>query len=560
MSKIKVLPAQLINQIAAGEVVERPASVVKELFENSLDAESTQIVLEIASGGRELIRVTDNGCGLSPVEARMALERHATSKISKAEDLFQINTFGFRGEALPSIASVSEFSLKTRLADETAGFELTLSAGKLQSEGPAGLAPGTQITVRKLFWNTPARLKYLKTEQSELTQIVKTFTEIALVHPEVSFTFIKDGKEYLNLPAKQELVTRLEGLLNLPQEKLLPVYLEGFDFKLSGFISKPELNFKSKSKQIVYVNERPITNPLVNYTVREAYGTLLPPQVQPAFVLLLEIAPELVDVNVHPRKTEVRFVNQVEVLNKFKQAVSQTLRKNDLTPGFNQTSSPTTTFSTNSVTSSPEKQGNLELEMEVQEKNDAGSPYRAIGQVENSYILSSSSSGLVIFDQHAAHERLLYEALLANQIKPKQQTLLMPRLLKLSPQEDATFQEFKQDLQALGFDFEALGNLSYSLSSVPAPLGNTDIEKLLSESLGELSEVGKIKNSTAKLDRLLKTMACKAAVKFNDQLSLLEQQALLDKLHKLENGYTCPHGRPLKFEISYQELRGRFGR
>ncbi len=641
MSEIKILSEQLRNQIAAGEVVERPASVVKELVENSIDAGGSRIVVEIIAGGTELIRVTDDGKGMSREDAELALERHATSKISEEADLHNIGTMGFRGEALASIASVSQFRLRTKKKGEVEGTEVVCNGSNVESVEAVGCPEGTQIEVRNLFYNTPARKKYLKTLGTEYRQILEALNAVALAYPGVSFSLIKDGKIVYDVPAangEAALLDRVRALLGKSvADEMIPVFYGGGDIQVTGLIGRPSIARSSRRAQSLFVNKRPVQNNSVAYMVRDAYGTLLMDGKKPMFVMMIEIHPKLVDVNVHPRKSEVRFVDQREVCRVVRRACKAALevhvvapkieRQGDVFGGENLRNEAFKSMrsgeiggdvsnqedrSASEVRSSgfvgrpgpnimrfepsggssrvtggqnfigqPDRvdvQGAMEfnenfsfgkkeslLAVEQRESAGLGSENLSmlpLAQVANSYIVAQNSDGLVLIDQHAAHERVLFEKFKdAWEKRPlAKQPMLVPMNIELSHQEIAVFEENKEVFESLGFEIDAFGGNTFAVGAVPSDASRVNVEKLLIGILDDLVNERKVKSAEERKIKILEYMACRTAIKFGDPLTMEEMKGLVKEMDATAGVLTCPHGRPTMIPLTFDELEKKFGR
>ncbi len=614
MSKIQQLPEHLINQIAAGEVVERPASVVKELLENSLDAGAKKIIIEVSGGGDSFLRITDDGSGMDREDAVLAFERHATSKIATTDDLFTIHTLGFRGEAIASIASVSSVTLQTKKRGEMEGTLVIAEGGKISKIQPIGTPEGTQIEVQNLFFNTPARKKYLKSDSTEYQHILDTVTWIALAFCHVSFRVIHDGKLVFDLPGVEDEFTRIRTLFGKTiADDLIPVFYGHSQIQLKGFIGKPVLARSNRNFQYLFVNDREVKSHVLGYAVKQSYASLLPKEKYPVFFLYFDIDPSMVDVNVHPRKMEVRFRDEREIFSATTQACRKALETHVLAPNIGggvpvnyyterkaqplKVGEPVTEFQvpsegegTNEAAAvavaavaditppsakSPVDTGftaaaqeNLQQEMvfspqsvphHAQERKHLD-PMLALAQLNNSYILCRQGTALVIVDQHAAHERIRFTEIFAefSQKKLTTQTLAIPFQMELSTKEICMFEENTELFKQLGFEIEPFGGKTYAVHSVPASLGQKDIQQAFTGLLDEFSE-GKnnVEEQTAKA---LTYLSCRSAVKFGDPLSREEQVALIEKLQTLDQPYTCPHGRPTMIVMSSEELKKRFGR
>ena len=610
MTIIKVLPEHLINQIAAGEVVERPASVVKELVENSLDAGAKRITVEVNGGSDDFLRITDDGFGMEPEDARMALERHATSKIVSSDDLFNIRSLGFRGEALASIASVSNFILQTKKRDLMHGTMIVCDGGKLKKVKAMGCVDGTSIEVRRLFFNTPARKKYLKNDATEYGHILDTLTGLALANHEVCFRLVHDDKLVFDLPATEDRIVRAAEILGRQvTDCFIPVFYGHSAIGLEGFIGKPVIARSNRRGQHLFVNGREVASHVLSYAVRQSYFSLLPKEKHPVFLLFLSVDPALVDVNVHPRKLEVRFADEKEIFRIFVSACKKALEKHVLAPVFSSDDGIANSdlglqadFGAarehSGVMKAPDKPLVSEVAPSLQvvsgaddsvlENFPAGRAldnrseiplqselpvhggfalYRAaeraglselepLAQMDNSYILCKQGEALVILDQHAAHERVRYSQLLTEfeQKQKSVQPLIAPLQLELSAREVALIEDNKELFEGMGFEIEPFGGNTYSIFAVPGYLVKHDIGAALRGLLDDISDYGEKGDFQKRKERALVFAACRSAVKFGDPLSKEEQKSLCEKLMQLDLPYTCPHGRPTMFSISFDEL------
>ncbi len=596
--KIHVLPTSLANRIAAGEVVERPASVVKELVENCLDASATKVVVEIEEAGKGRIRVLDDGVGMDREDALRAIERHATSKIHHADDLFAIQTLGFRGEALPSIASVSLFSLTTRGLDSV-GTRLTIEGGELKHVEDVGFPRGTEIDIRKLFYNTPARRKFLKRDATELAAISEVMQRIALVRPDVRIEYRHNGRDLMNLPATDDLHERVAGVFGKDAyPKLFPVSGERGGFHLSGMISAPELTRPTPAALHLFVNGRPIRDRSLMHAVTSAYGTMLEPRRFPIAALMLEMPIDLLDVNVHPAKTEVRFADARMVYRILHEGVREALGRSPWlggvgTPGGgrretggdavgaeialanyfkSQSGQRHFTIPGGSTYQSPmQVQGSPASMVENQSfaVGPAAAPFgmgfssfTVLAQLHNTYILVSTPRGLGIIDQHAAHERVAFERLKVSYDTQKieRQILLFPVRVELDAGRLAALEEFVGDVTALGFDVETFGGDSVQIRAVPQLLAGADPASALRDLLDELADAGGSRAVEDRIDLALATLACHSAIRANEALNYEQMEALLRQLDTIDFATHCPHGRPVFIEVSQMELEKRFGR
>ncbi len=588
---IKKLDQDLINKIAAGEVVERPASVVKELMENSIDAGAEQINLEIKNGGIDLIMLQDNGSGMSKEDAKLAIERHATSKIFSLEDLFNIRTLGFRGEALASISAVSQFTLETKTKDSAEGTKLSIVNGKL-SIVSYGCPEGTKITIKDLFYNVPARKKFLKSATTEYNHILELLTQFALINPQISFKLTHNNKLILNLPKTDKWLTRLKQVLGTDiANYLIPVAAKG-TVAISGFIGKPQIARNNRKAQFIFINKRIVSDFLITKAVKEGYSTLIPKELYPTFVLNIELPPDLVDVNVHPRKAEVKFKNTQEIYLSVLQAVQKSLTNNidqeiilgdqravkkftlKTEPSF-RSYQPKISYQSSFKSIKPEaskinqalkfSKEILQADFIEQKNQEKVGDWRLLGQIHNAYLLVEAPQGILIIDQHAAAERILYEKFKKQfgSQKIKSQKLLLPLTLELSAKEVEILNQSLEFLSNLGFDIEIFGNNSFIVNAVPQDLDKLDIKTTILGIISDLedNDFNQTKSIDEKKDLVIKYAACRTAIKFNDKITSQEQIKLLeDILTIMDKINTCPHGRPFIMELTLDQLAKNFKR
>ncbi len=609
MGKIRLLPEALACQVAAGEVVERPASVVKELVENSLDAGAANIEVRVQRGGIALIRVTDDGCGMNRDDALMCLERNATSKIRTKEDLGSITTLGFRGEAIPSIASVSKFRLATREPGALAGTEVIINGGKLERVNDCGEPPGTQIEVRSLFYNLPARRKFLRTEATEYAHLEQVLKTQAIAHESVRFSLVRDERLAFQLPATPSLRERIGGLVggDLASRLLEIEPHEHKGVRVRGFIGPPGMGRSDRRQQLTFLNGRPVEAAIVTRALREGYHTALMKGQYPVTFLFLETDPAAVDVNVHPAKREVRFHDGFAVQEAIAAAVARTLRERMVRPvsgvGLTGTAPmerppvvqeellppappsfprldprPAPLFTAlerqraesadtqeglvpDPTLSSPPSVSEPEPEPAAEERPKA-SDYRIIGVLGKLYVLLEAKEGLVLMDQHAAHERVLFEELrrrMETEGAPSQR-LLAPLMVDLVPRDFDLVSRHLGTLSKLGFAAEPFGGNTLKIDAIPAFLKRDDPESFLHEVIEELRVASDRMSSLRLGEDLIATTVCRAAVKANDTLKEPELRKLLEDLLVCDMPYCCPHGRPTLIQIGYAELERKFGR
>ncbi|MFC1616005.1 DNA mismatch repair endonuclease MutL [Patescibacteria group bacterium] len=600
MSLIKLLPENLVNQIAAGEVVERPASVVKELVENSIDAGGDRIVVDVKNAGRTFIKVADNGVGMSKEDCEMALERHATSKINNENDLWKIKTMGFRGEALASIASVSKLTLKSKKADDIAGTEIECDGGDFVTIKDVGMSDGTQVQVHNLFFNTPARQKYLKKESTELSHITNILNKIALANPSIALKLIHNDKVVFDWQKSNDLLSRIgEVFGRATADAMLPLYYGGSDFKMDGFVGKPVLARSSSKYQYFFVNGRAVQHYLFANTITNAFHSMLMERKRPIFFINIHIDPALIDVNVHPRKIEIRFEDEQTILKVLYGATKKALESNNLMPkGFSESQrymsdnlpqsfrnkapqdskiNKSIFHNKKSTNDMDSVQGAMSFSKSVLEEkrdfkgvdisrtneiNDQKTSIEPIGQVLNSYIIAKNDQGLVLIDQHAAHERVRYDELMTqyeNQKKSVQQ-LLVPQQLELSYDEIQILKDQNDLFTKLGFEIEPFGGKTFVIQSVPSCLAKEDMHEIIKGVLDDIDQGKKANNMQGKQEEILTYFSCRSAIKFGQKLELPEMQALVNQLNKISRPFTCPHGRPTMVSLTLDELGRMFGR
>lgn len=601
MGKIVVLDQEVSNKIAAGEVIERPASVVKELVENSIDAGSTAITIEIKNGGISFIRVSDNGEGINEDDAVIAFERHATSKIKKAGDLNNISTLGFRGEALASIAAVSQVELITKTLKSITGVLVEVNGGKVIKKEETGCPNGTTIVIKNLFYNTPARLKFLKKESTEGGLISDLIERLSLTHPEISFKLINNNQTILHTTGNGEVLTTILSVFGKDFAKaMIPIDIENNEIRITGFIGRPEISRSNRNFQCVFINNRYIKSRIISSAIESGYKTLMMVNRYPVVVLYLTINPNLVDVNVHPSKMEVRFDNEERIYNFVYEAVSATLRNRILIPQISlnvhevkkpdlaevnhsiekiedisriqdehvneqkeeyivkQDIKPDYKFKT-SIDQVQEQLFSLN-EVEQQQVNIEKS-YKIIGQLFSTYILIEMQDKLFIVDQHAAHERLKYKKLLNkyNNGESMSQKLISPIVVNLSYNEFKRIEDNIELFDKIGYEMEPFGDTTFLIRSVPYIFGENYAKEFLIEVIDVLADK-KIKNTLDLRENILYSMACKSAVKANDNLSDIEMKQLIEDVLKMEDAFTCPHGRPIIISISKYEIEKMFKR
>ena len=593
--RIRILPEDLANRIAAGEVIERPASVLKELAENAIDAEARTITIAVQGAGRRLIQVSDDGCGMSRDDALLAFERHATSKIHSAADLGCITTLGFRGEALPSIASVSRLTVTTCPQLGETGTLLELEGGVIRQVREWAGPVGTSIEVRQLFFNTPARLKFLKSRHTELGHMLTALSQLALAHPGIRFRLTHERQVLFDLPPAQTIHERLATIWGAEiGRQLIPIEAREGSLLVSGFISPPTWSRASRDAQYLFVNGRMVRDRVILHALSEAYRHVLPEKRHAMAFVFLTLPPQDVDVNVHPHKTEVRFVQPDLVHASVRQAIQQALsrtavprqsppRLQEAAPSM---AAPASSQATNRVRPPPIGEAQIRPPSLAAVENGAASvtpseprasldrfpiepsplvpthELRPLGQIHHSFIVADGPDGLYLFDQHALQERILYEVLKAGfraEGVPRQH-LLFPAAIELTPAAMSWFAEFRELLARLGFDAEPFGGTTVVLRTVPAVLSEYPYLDIYRDTLAALTATGRTSPYDEIVEAMLASLACHDAIKINRPLDLSEMRRLLDEFADVGAPPTCPHGRPLALTIPIAELRRRFHR
>ena len=657
-NKIRILDKDTINKIAAGEVIERPASVVKELIDNSIDAGATDIRIEVEKGGKNSILVRDNGCGMSRDDALLAYKKHATSKLTRIEDLDTVSTMGFRGEALSSITAIAKVEILTRPLEEITGTKIVIHGGKVLDISDAGAAPGTSVYLKDLFYNTPARRKYLKSDRTELAHITDTITQLALANPDISFTLLSEGKTVIRNAGSSDPFKSIVNLLGPDTARsMLPLEYRTEDFEIRGYISKPETTRGESDQLFLFVNTRPVASRAISKSIREGYYTKIPKGRYPVAVLSLILDPGEVDVNVHPRKAEVRFSREKELGNVVTSAIEEVLSGHALVPeirekrdrisqktfevsgssGRLQVSESPETFQkkvAGKETEVSEKAGVLESGKILREKaetytypvkdterklkkserfldftgeggaqeilrekeqdskkeaekqkekekdgegergkinteerqkpkqkpnTDPLEDLRIIGQVSKLYILAEKGEDLVLIDQHAAHERILYEQVLKMK-QSRVQELITPVTIDLTPKEKVLMEEYIPYLEECGFGISEFGDNTYVVTFVPEVFGRLENPEVVHDVVSDLLASGKVKKDTGISEKVCKTLACRAAIKGGAACNPRQMEELIEQLKKAENPYSCPHGRPTVVTFTKGELDRMFAR
>jgi len=573
-SRIQILPEEIAQTIAAGEVVERPASVVKELMENAIDAGSSEIVVELKMGGLQLIRVYDNGEGIEREDVPLALQRYATSKIKKAEDLFAIHTLGFRGEALPSIASVSKMTIKTRVSNSISGTKAVCEGGEIKSISEIGCPLGTEVEVKNIFYNIPVKRKFLKSIRSELRYCLNHFLKLSLSHPLISFKFIHDGRMLHEYLKTESPLVRIEAILGREiYDHLRPCEFEENEIKILGFASLPSISKGNSDAIYIYVNKRFVKDRMIYKAITESYRHVLPTGKFPIVILYITIPPYAVDVNIHPTKAEVKFRDPERVFH----AVVGTLSSIHEGEPF---STDRVESATGVVPDSSPPMKSYHAYLPLMQRDDGKSvpmvreeggfewkvedkiPFRILGQVQGTYIVCEGEKGVIFIDQHAAHERILF-----NQYKNQYETksivsekYLIPVPMELSAEESFILDSHLEEFESMGFEIDPIGEKVYAIRSKPSFMNQKDPKAIVREILDELSSLKREGKGTEVTDNILITLSCHSAIRGNFTLRREEMEKLVGTLYPFNLSATCPHGRPIFFLFHQDELNKQFKR
>ncbi|MBN1559460.1 DNA mismatch repair endonuclease MutL [candidate division KSB1 bacterium] len=591
-SKIQILSEQVINKIAAGEVIDRPSSVVKELVENSLDAQADEITIILKDGGKALIQVIDNGVGMTEQDAIMSFQRHATSKIRDFRDVERVMSLGFRGEALASIAAVSRVEMKTVPRQQIEGTQINLEAGIVSNIGSTGGVCGTSVAVKNIFFNTPARRKFLRATTTEYRHILSVLSRFTMAHPEIEFTLIHEDNQVYHLK-KAELRHRIGEVLGKHVgDSLMPIAEENAIFKVAGYLGNYDVVRKSRGEQYFFVNSRFIVDRTLSAAVISGYGELLPKGRFPIYILFFDIDPERIDVNVHPTKSEIKFADQHMLFSLVRGSVKRALLSDQIVPELQQENLPRSSkaarfrapllddikgydkrqialdfdAAASALYSSPEERSITQTSASAMTSSAEKTTPRStadgmmLWQLHNKYIVSQIKSGFVIIDQHAAHERITYETVKVRfrEKKAPSQQLLFPVTLELSSEDHALLLEILTLLEKIGFILKGFGGRTIIVEGIPAGMRIRQEEKILLDILDEYKL-----ESDAKIDmqeRVAKSVACRASIMSGDRLTTEEMNSLIDQLFACETPYFCPHGRPTMITMSMEEIDGRFER
>ena len=569
MKRIRALDEETVNKIAAGEVIERPASVVKELVENSIDAGAHKVLIEVEDGGKSFIKVTDDGCGIDPDDLPLAFQKHATSKISGALDLEKIATLGFRGEALASIASVSEaVEVRTKTPDALSGSYIRMENGKEAEAKEVGSPTGTSIVVWNLFFNVPARRKHLKGAEAELVHIIDVITELAIIHYDIAFELFSGSRTHFKSARSNswdDVLSRIFGLKAVAG--MAPLQASGRGWRIEGMIGDAFNLRASPDRIFIFVNGRAVSSRPMAGALREAYRNIIPPGKSPIAVLSLEISPELVDVNVHPAKREIRLLHENEICSAITQEAAHALSSYAKSVASERLKASDQITASEETLAQNAQQSTLPLDVE-DTALDQALPEREnrpilkiLGQIKRLYIVAESDQGLVLIDQHAAAERIRFERLTERyQKRSIRQELAQPVTIELMASEEIMLSSWKEVLDDIGFEISSFGGRSYSVRSVPALGQKQESAEAVHDVLKELFLRGKPGPNSVSRDEILKLLACRGSIKSGKELNLAEMEQLLHELGECNNPLTCPHGRPVMVTLDQSQLERLFGR
>lgn len=561
MRKIHQLPDHIIAKIAAGEVIERPAYAVKELIDNAIDANADEITIQIEEAGLKKITVIDNGEGMNEEDLPESIKPHTTSKLSIDDSFTGIRSLGFRGEALTSIAAMSHLVIKSRTIDTPAGTMILVKNGLVEKVEPAGMPVGTTVIIHNLFSSVPARRKFLKTDRTELRTILTIITQYALSYPHIRFSVSHNKRVLLHVP-KQELFDRIRHLLGHDlSEKLLPVISTEGHIKIQGFLAHPQITSQSTQKQFLFINNRVLSDRVISLSVKESYGSLLEPNTHPVFLLFLTMPYEMVDVNVHPRKEQVSFINSHLVLEEIKKTVKETLEHHNLTFHNRNWRLP---FSPRKAEMKSFVGQLLKDDVNPWQGQTGIIPEGDFIQLHSVYFVTQTKNGLLFIDQHAAHERILYEQYTEAFQKQKKQQLLhrlpKPIRITLSPADMLIFQEYLPLFEQIGFRVESVIHTTITMIQIPLLLKDYNLSKVMHEMLDDIAENEKINTLDRQTKKIITYLSCRTAIKAGEIVDQEHMKEMVAKLEQTNNNYTCPHGRPTKIEISLKDLHRMFKR
>lgn len=556
MPKIKILAPELINKIAAGEVVESPASVVKELLDNAIDAGANNIRIEIEDSGYKRIRVLDDGFGMDREDLVNSLKLHATSKIQELDDLWNINSLGFRGEALASIASVSDFQIKSKTSDAEFGYEVKNSRDDGLDIKEVAMNQGTVVTVDNLFAKTPARLRFVNSKSYVMRNITQVVINMSLIFPQISFSLKHNGKDIMQVLSGDTRDARVRSAWGREiSDHLLPFASESSYSKVTGYVGRPQIASRSKNRQYVFVNGRPVRVPAIARAIKDTYASLLAPREHPAFILFLDLPARSLDVNIHPRKEEVKILNQREMIDSIVEALEEVLSQNNLTYRLEDHNKMLGDFDEHSASILRDNAQLWSLKARDYSKAE-------IIQLHNTYLIAETEEGGILVDQHAAHERILFEELreIYKNLEKKLHILSEALVFDLPHDEASVLIDNIEKFEEMGFIIEEFGPNTFKITQIPDFFRDRDLVRLVKEVSDDLREGRSPKELDYQTERTIAYLACRSAIKAGDYLDMEERRRLLDKLQKTKTHYTCPHGRPSQIEISKQDLEVMFRR
>ncbi len=569
MSQIRILDESTISKIAAGEVIERPSSVVKELVENSIDANATEIRIRIQDAGKSLIEIVDNGHGMNPDNLKIAFIQHSTSKIIDIDDLEKISTMGFRGEALSSIASVADIEVSTKEKGASTAQFVSLKKGKMSALKQIGRDTGTTISVMKLFSGHPARLKYLKSDRVEMGHIIQIVTERALANPDIAFKLLNDGVEVINVPRAKNMPDRINDIMGRRVAKQIVSFMETEEgITVIGHLAKPTITKATKNDLFIFVNNRPVASPKISEAIERGYAGMLMRNRHPVGVLMLDIDPKVLDVNVHPTKRKVRFADEGRVARFITKAVAGAMGNTEIIPDVEPRQKDIIHRSViegkkKRASRVPQTQTQImdDIETEAIPEGESIPKMKVMGQILNTYILAQSGSDLLIIDQHAAHERINLDRLKdSKKAKKAQQKLITPIPLNLGKKESQLVEHYRPIIEEFGFKIEPFGKDTYLVRAVPSIAGHLESESGLRDLIEELAELGKARDIEERWDEIRHLIACHSSIRAGEKLSQQRMAKLVEELHEIDNPFHCAHGRPTIIRITQKELEKLFKR
>lgn len=558
MKQIIQLPAAVIAQIAAGQVVERPVSIVKELVENSLDADARNITIKVTEGGKEKISISDDGHGMSADDLALAIQAHTTNKIKTTQDLLAINTLGFRGEALYSITQAADLIIQSRTSSQSMGTKIVLRNGIVTAQSPVGMSAGTTILIENIFNALPARKKFLKSTNIEFQLLLESVTQLALAHPKVGFQLFHNNQLVLDILPHTNFTERVTAAFGKSIESLfLPLSLEVSDYKIYGFLGTPQAATTVSQSQFLIVNNRPVVSPKISKVIRRLFKTLLPPGIQPPFILYLELHPESIDVNIHPQKREVRFNEEELLLQVLQTLIRQTLEKANLI--FSMTDLESLTLNDSKM-----DEGTAKILRDATQIWNVKEFFEEepVMQINNLYLIAQTTEGMLVIDQHAAHERILYEQFLETFTAQKSNKVALIKFIKIALPvlESQLLEDNREVFEKLGFVFTKISSTEFSFSQIPELLHTRKLEQYILEVLRDIKDQVEVAELDLESHRTIAYLACRGAIKAGEVLTPQERKNIVSKLLLTTSKYTCPHGRPVLIHITPIDLAKMFYR